>query len=242
RCEDAAGNFTCRLDESGRLVQEWYFGTTPEARQAASLYRDRVLRGASIGFVSDGVEDVPVAEAEQLYGVKKRLKRHVGGELVETSAVPVPSCPGALALGWVDAPAAAAMARRGVLGGLVTKAFAPYPRLAQASRRGKMAGSKPKVRKVRRTAGAKPVSTTATDTTAKADDAAEVTKAADEVVAKDAAATDEQPTGDTDDPHADVMMGLQSAMHSAVDKYCSGTMTKEEAHGLIGGYMDDHAR
>lgn len=116
KCESPDGRFTCRLDDRGRLVQRWYFGATPEARAAAALYRDRILRGASIGFVSDGLEDVSPEEAHRRYGVRKRLKRHVGGELVETSAVPVPSCPGALAEGWVDAPRAGAVVSRGMAG------------------------------------------------------------------------------------------------------------------------------
>jgi hypothetical protein len=126
KCEDDAGNFTCRLDEQGRLVQEWYFAATDEGRKAAELYRDKVLRGASIGFVSDGLEDVGPDEAFRLYGVRKRLKRHLGGELVETTACPVPMCPGALALGWLDVDKARAVTRAAGAGSWVTKSLAPF--------------------------------------------------------------------------------------------------------------------
>lgn len=115
KCESPEGEFRCWLAD-GDLWQEWYFADSPEGYSVARLYQQKVLRGASIGFRSDGLEDVPPDEAEALYGVRRRLRRHVGGELLETSAVPVPSCPAALAVAWVDPDAAAGVVARGWIG------------------------------------------------------------------------------------------------------------------------------
>lgn len=126
RCEDDDGRFTCEVNPAGQLVQEWYFAKTEDGRKAAELYRDRVLRGASIGFISDGTRDIGPDEAYARFGVRKKLKEHIGGELVETSAVPVPACPGALALGWLDQSAARALISRGGAGALVTKSLTAF--------------------------------------------------------------------------------------------------------------------
>lgn len=103
KCEDPAGNFTCTVDDTGRLIQEWYFADTPAAREVALLYKQGVLRGASIGFKADGYQAIPAEKARMAFGVDRPVNYCLGGELLETSAVPIPSCPGALALGWIDA-------------------------------------------------------------------------------------------------------------------------------------------
>lgn len=108
KCEDEHGNFTCWVDEEQgvpRLIQEWYFADTPAAKEIESLYQQKILRGASIGFIPDGYRTIAAEKAASAWGVKKQLRLVTGGELRETSAVPVPCCPGALALGWVDVPA-----------------------------------------------------------------------------------------------------------------------------------------
>lgn len=100
------GKSRCELDGDGNLIAEFHFADTDEGKAVESLYRQGILRGASIGFVSDGTETVPAHEAERLYGVRKKLQRHTGGELVEISAIGVPSNPDALAIGWVNKSAA----------------------------------------------------------------------------------------------------------------------------------------
>ena len=100
------GKSRCELDGDGNLIAEFHFADTDEGKAVESLYRQGILRGASIGFVSDGTETVPAHEAERLYGVRKKLQRHTGGELVEISAIGVPSNPNALAIGWVNKSAA----------------------------------------------------------------------------------------------------------------------------------------
>ncbi len=228
KCETPDGRFTCEVTPSGELVQEWHFANTDQGRMAASLYRDRILRGASIGFLSDGLEDVPPDEAERMYGVRKRLKRHIGGELLETSAVPVPSCPGALALGWVDAPAAKRMlARRGV-GVMVTKAFSGFSLSRQATPPVKMVST-------RKTPRGTAVSTTATDTTTKPD-----------VTTKDMTTLDDTAggtlEGEPGHPHDNVKAGLAGAMHDAVDKFCAGEMDAEQMKAAIDEYAADHGK
>jgi hypothetical protein len=113
------------LDEDGRLMAEVSFADTEEGQEVAKLYRDGILRGASIGFISDGTREVSPDEAYQRFGVRKRLREHVGGELLEISCVPIPSCPDALALEWIDASAAAAVVRGGACE-LVTKSLTPF--------------------------------------------------------------------------------------------------------------------
>jgi hypothetical protein len=128
KCEDPAGNFTCWVEDNGgmpRMVQEWYFADTPQAREIESLYRQGVLRGASVGFIKDGYRTIPADKAHSAWGIRKQLKLVTGGELRETSAIPVPACPGALALAWINMPAAAGLMQRGV-SNLVTKSLKPF--------------------------------------------------------------------------------------------------------------------
>jgi len=243
KCEDPAGNFTCWLDEGGRLRQRWYFADTAEGRLARDLYRQGVLRGASIGFLDDGLRDVSPAEAEARFGVRRRLRQYLGGELLETSAVPVPSCPGSLSLGWVDAPRAAGLVGRGGPAALVTKALAAFPRLRQATRGPTVGVTRPVARDAPHP-GANPVSTTAaaaaTDTTKPADAAGGGGAA----VTKDMGTTSDAAGGSPDapPPHEQVKAGLESGMHEAVRAHCAGEITKEEMLDAIGQFADDHAK
>lgn len=126
KCEDPAGNFTCFVDDRGRLIQEWYFDASPEAQYVKGLYQRRTLRGASIGFLADGYKRVPATESAKRWGVGKDLRELTGGELRETSAVPVPSCPAALALGWIDAAAVPAVMSSRSTPALVTKSLSAF--------------------------------------------------------------------------------------------------------------------
>lgn len=225
RCEDDAGTFTCRLDADGRLVQEWYFARTEEGRKAAELYRDRVLRGASIGFVSDGLEDVSPEEAERRYGVRKRLKRHLGGELLETSAVPVPACPGALALGWLDPPAALAAVQRGGVPQLITKALSPYLPDPRATAPPTLRGTEttpPATTDAARTPEA--TVSAATDTTTKAADAAATAKAAAVTTKADDAAAAE----DKGDPTEEMKSACRKVAHMSLDKLLDAEDDEEQ--------------
>lgn len=128
---------TCERVElvGDELHQWWRFGTTKEASDVARLYREKILRGASVGFKSDGVRRISAEEAYRRYGVRRPLKVHLGGELKETSAVPVPCNAAALAVGWEARPAALKVAAAGRLAGepvsgLVCKALARYARQA----------------------------------------------------------------------------------------------------------------
>lgn len=112
KCEGPNGDFRVWIDGQ-TLWAEFYFANTQQGQEVAELYRQKVLRGASIGFRSDGLEDVSPQEAERLYGVRKRLQRHVGGELLEISCVPVPCNPVALAAGWIDPVLSANVVSRG---------------------------------------------------------------------------------------------------------------------------------
>ena len=134
KCEDPAGNFTCYVDDLGRLIQDWYFADTTEARYVESLYRQGVLRGASVGFVPDGYKILSAEKAAQIFGVRKQLRIVTGGELRETSAVPVPSCPGALAFGWIDRAAVPEVMRRSP-SGIITKSLRTYFPIVQARQR-----------------------------------------------------------------------------------------------------------
>lgn len=244
KCETPEGEFTVSVDAQGRLRQKWFFADTPEGRTAAGLYRDRVLRGASIGFVSDGTVTLSPDESQRLYGVARRLRRHVGGVLLETSAVPVPSCPGALALGWLDAPAARAVVRRGGVPNLVTKALKPF--LPSAS-------GKPARHTVRVPTRATAVSTTATTTDdgkakidkAVSDGVAAVAKTAAAVTTKDMTTTDDTaapPAAAAADPHENVKAGLMSAGHSAWDAFCRGEMSWDECVAALQQYAEDHGK
>ncbi len=132
------------------LHQWWRFGDTREARDVAKLYRAGILRGASVGFKSDGTRRISADEAYRRYGVRRPLKVHLGGDLKETSAVPVPCNPGALAVGWVGRPAALRVAAD--MSPLVRKALDGLTRQAH------------RYRTMPRTTRRRPVSATATET------------------------------------------------------------------------------
>src|SRR6185437_14267824 len=65
---------------------------------------------------------------------RKQLRIVTGGELRETSAVPVPSCPGALAFGWIDRAAVPEVMRRSP-SGIITKSLRTYFPIVQARQR-----------------------------------------------------------------------------------------------------------
>lgn len=240
--QDPLGNCTVQVDPQGRMWAEWYFAPTAEGAEAAKLYKARFLRGASIGFQSDGVEDVPPAEAERLYGVAKRLRRHLGGELLEVSAVPVPSCPAALADRWIDAKAA-----RTVLRGpyrhpsdLVTKSLTvfaglparPFPRPATESTH---------TREVSAMATEAAVETT--EKAAPAAGAPVVKESQPPVTPADLAdgsdGTVEDGAIGIDDPHELMKQGCQHAGHKAWDDWCAGVMDDDAFDGSLAMYRAD---
>lgn len=131
---------TCaRVELRGdELHQWWRFADTREAKDVEKLYRAGILKGASVGFKSDGVRRISAEEAFRRYGVRRPLKVHLGGDLKETSAVPVPCNPAALAVRWEPGPALK-VAAAGALDGdrlspLVTKALRSLARQAHAGR------------------------------------------------------------------------------------------------------------
>ena len=191
KCEDPGGNFTCFVDEQNRLIQDWYFADTAEARYVADLYRQKVLRGASIGFMADGYRRVPAAEAQKLWGVNRDIRLLTGGELLETSAVPIPACPAALALGWIDTAAVPAVMANRSAPPLVTKALRVFfPRQATGPTR---------IPKTTRAAMSQPTETP--------------------VVPKDAADGDPKPEGDK--PEGEKPEGdneIKAAFHSVAAK------------------------
>lgn len=117
KAENADGKFECWVQDED-MFERWWFDQSPDGLFFQGLYRRKVMRGASIGFRSFGVDPMRPEESEVKYGIRKQLNIHRGGELLETSAVPVPSCPAALSIEWVDSDALASVVSRGMVGTL----------------------------------------------------------------------------------------------------------------------------
>jgi HK97 family phage prohead protease len=77
--------------ENGALMQTWRFASkeNPMARIARDLYRGKFLNAASVGFIPVKWEYGDAAQTAY-------RRRYMEAELIEVSAVPVPSNPNAL--------------------------------------------------------------------------------------------------------------------------------------------------
>ncbi len=255
KCEDEDGQFRAWIDDNGDLMEEWYFSNSAEGQGVAALYRERVLRGASIGFIDDGIAYLSPMDAMKRYKVNRRLGVYRGGELTETSAVPVPSCPLAIAQQWVDADMAQSVVSRGMCGGerltpTVTKAL-----MAAMSPRRKIISCMlpPLPNKLRESLRLKGATAMANATSANGK--ARVTPAAvDEAVAKaaiDKAAIDkaakeapdaESGEEDNREPHEHITEGLRMAAHKAIDGMFDGSMEAKACMKMIQDIHADHEK
>jgi hypothetical protein len=236
RWADEGGSCTVATRPDGVYGDLYFSKANPKGSVLYGMYREKVLRAFSVGFVP--VEGGYLSQSDaKAVGAGGRAYLHRVWDLLEISCVPVGCNPEALAK----------MLHKGVVGGEripagLSKALTPYAarRMYVAVRQ---ATAATKLLTVLQRAAA--VSTTADKPADAAKPVDATTKAA--PAAKDMSTLDDTGGGavvaaDDREPHEQVQDGLYAAIQKILEKWRAGEITWDDCKTQMDGLAGDHEK
>lgn len=234
RWADEGGNCSVVATADGVFGDIYFAKSNPRGPILYGLYREKVMRAFSVGFVPVAGGYLSDQDAKML-GSRGRAYLHREWNLLEISCVPVGANPDALAKCVGKGMVAGEKLPSALLRKLAE--FVPTIAMHRAFPSGQATTESTILKRLRGNAVAKSkakTETAKTDTTVKEMDTLSDTGGGSLV---DADAPVETP-----EPHDQVKAGLVSAMHSCIEKLDAGEMTVDEVKAALDSYFADHAK